>query len=134
MPDKELLKIRNIYKSFGLNQVLKGISLEVHEGEIVTLIGANGAGKSTTLNTIAGLLKPRQGSIVLGGVPVDGTGASKMVFKGLSLCPEGRRIFQHMTVRENLEMGAYSRPWALTAAPMKKSKLPWRMCSAASPA
>ena len=75
-----------------------------------TLIGANGAGKSTTLNTIAGLLKPRQGSIVLGGIPVDGTGASKMVYKGLSLCPEGRRIFQHMTVRENLEMGAYNRP------------------------
>ena len=96
--------------NYGGIQAVKGITFEVPERQIVTLIGANGAGKSTTLNTIAGLLKPRQGSIVLGGIPVDGTGASKMVFKGLSLCPEGRRIFQHMTVRENLEMGAYSRP------------------------
>ena len=82
----------------------------MNEGEIVTLIGANGAGKSTTLNTIAGLLKPRQGGIAFAGMPVEGTGASKMVYKGLSLCPEGRRIFQQMTVRENLEMGAFSRP------------------------
>ena len=108
--DLPLLKVKDLHVYYGAIHAVKGISLEVHEGEIVTLIGANGAGKSTTLNTIAGLLKPRQGSIVLGGVPVDGTGASKMVFKGLSLCPEGRRIFQHMTVRENLEMGAYSRP------------------------
>ena len=105
-----LLKVNGIHVFYGAIHAIKGISLEVNEGEIVTLIGANGAGKSTTLNTIAGLLKPRQGSIVLGGIPVDGTGASKMVFKGLSLCPEGRRIFQQMTVRENLEMGAYSRP------------------------
>ena len=107
--DLPLLKVKDLHVYYGAIHAVKGISLEVHEGEIVTLIGANGAGKSTTLNTIAGLLKPRQGSIVLGGVPVDGTGASKMVFKGLSLCPEGRRIFQHMTVRENLEMGAYLR-------------------------
>ena len=105
-----LLKVNDLHVYYGAIHAVKGISLEVHEGEIVTLIGANGAGKSTTLNTIAGLLKPRQGSIVLGGVPVDGTNANKMVYKGLSLCPEGRRIFQHMTVRENLEMGAYSRP------------------------
>ena len=105
-----LLKVKDLHVYYGAIHAVKGISLEVHEGEIVTLIGANGAGKSTTLNTVAGLLKPRQGSIVLGGVPVDGTAASKMVFKGLSLCPEGRRIFQQMTVRENLEMGAYSRP------------------------
>ena len=85
-----LLKVKDLHVYYGAIHAVKGISLEVHEGEIVTLIGANGAGKSTTLNTIAGLLKPRQGSIVLGGVPVDGTGASKMVFKGLSLCPEGR--------------------------------------------
>ena len=108
--DLPLLKVNDLHVYYGAIHAVKGISLEVHEGEIVTLIGANGAGKSTTLNTIAGLLKPRQGSIVLGGIPVDGTGASKMVFKGLSLCPEGRRIFQQMTVRENLEMGAYSRP------------------------
>ena len=108
--DLPLLKVKDLHVYYGASHAVKGISLEVHEGEIVTLIGANGAGKSTTLNTIAGLIKPRQGSIVLGGVPVDGTGASKMVYKGLSLCPEGRRVFQQMTVRENLEMGAYSRP------------------------
>ena len=108
--DLPLLKVNDLHVYYGAIHAVKGISLEVREGEIVTLIGANGAGKSTTLNTIAGLLKPRQGSIVLAGIPVDGTSASKMVFKGLSLCPEGRRIFQQMTVRENLEMGAYSRP------------------------
>jgi branched-chain amino acid transport system ATP-binding protein len=81
----------------------------VNNNEIVTLIGANGAGKSTTLNTIAGLLKPRQGTVELNGQVLNGLGASKIVPKGLSLCPEGRRIFQQMTVKENLEMGAYSR-------------------------
>ena len=108
--DLPLLKVRNLHVYYGAIHAVKGISLEVFEGEIVTLIGANGAGKSTTLNTIAGLLKPREGSIVLSGTPVDGVSASKMVYRGLSLCPEGRRIFQQMTVRENLEMGAYSRP------------------------
>ena len=107
-----LLKINDIHVYYGAIHAIKGISLEVHENEIVTLIGANGAGKSTTLNTIAGLLKPRQGSIAFAGMPVDGTSASKMVYKGLSLCPEGRRIFQQMTVKENLEMGGYSRPAA----------------------
>ena len=105
-----LLKVNGIHVYYGAIHAIKGISLEVNEGEIVTLIGANGAGKSTTLNTIAGLLKPRQGSIAFAGMPVDGVSASKMVYKGLSLCPEGRRIFQHMTVKENLEMGAFSRP------------------------
>ena len=105
-----LLKVNGIHVYYGAIHAIKGISLEVNEGEIVTLIGANGAGKSTTLNTIAGLQKPRQGSIAFAGMPVDGVSASKMVYKGLSLCPEGRRIFQHMTVKENLEMGAFSRP------------------------
>ena len=105
-----MLKVNDINVYYGAIHAIKGISLEVNEGEIVTLIGANGAGKSTTLNTIAGLLKPRQGGIAFAGMPVEGTGASKMVYKGLSLCPEGRRIFQQMTVRENLEMGAFSRP------------------------
>ena len=105
-----LLKVNGIHVYYGAIHAIKGISLEVNEGEIVTLIGANGAGKSTTLNTIAGLLKPRQWSIAFAGMPVDGTSASKMVYKGLSLCPEGRRIFQQMTVKENLEMGAFSRP------------------------
>jgi len=113
MSEKEqlpLLKVHNLNVFYGAIHAIKGISLEVSEGEIVTLIGANGAGKSTTLYTIAGLLKPRQGSIAFAGLPVDGISASKMVFRGLSLCPEGRRIFQQMTVRDNLIMGGYSRP------------------------
>ena len=115
-----LLKVNDIHVYYGAIHAIKGISLEVNEGEIVTLIGANGAGKSTTLNTIAGLLKPRQGGIAFAGMPVEGTGASKMVYKGLSLCPEGRRIFQQMTVRENLEMGAFSRPNEETEKSMEK--------------
>ena len=115
-----LLKVNDIHVYYGAIHAIKGISLEVKEGEIVTLIGANGAGKSTTLNTIAGLMKPRQGSIAFAGMPVDGTAASKMVYKGLSLCPEGRRIFQQMTVKENLEMGAFSRPNEETAQSMEQ--------------
>ena len=115
-----LLKVRDIHVYYGAIHAIKGISLEVNEGEIVTLIGANGAGKSTTLNTIAGLLKPRQGGIAFAGMPVEGTAASKMVYKGLSLCPEGRRIFQQMTVRENLEMGAFSRPSEETEKSMEQ--------------
>ena len=115
-----LLKVNGIHVYYGAIHAIKGISLEVNEGEIVTLIGANGAGKSTTLNTIAGLLRPRQGSISFGGLPVDGTAANKMVYRGLSLCPEGRRIFQQMTVKENLEMGAFSRPKEETEPSMER--------------
>ncbi|MBR3106130.1 MAG: ABC transporter ATP-binding protein [Clostridia bacterium] len=104
-----LLRVNDLHVYYGAIHAIKGISLEVYEKEIVTLIGANGAGKSTTLNTIAGLLKPRQGTVELHGQVLNGLGASKIVPKGLSLCPEGRRIFQQMTVKENLEMGAYSR-------------------------
>ena len=105
-----LLKVDNIHVFYGAIHAIKGISFEVEEGEIVTLIGANGAGKSTTLNTIAGLLKPREGSITFDGKNITGIPASKMVYNGMALCPEGRRIFQQMTVRENLEMGGFSRP------------------------
>ena len=105
-----LLRVSDLHVYYGAIHAIKGISLEVYENEIVTLIGANGAGKSTTLNTIAGLLKPRQGTIELNGAPLNGLGASRIVPKGLSLCPEGRRIFQQMTVRENLEMGSFTRP------------------------
>ena len=105
-----LLKVNNLHVYYGAIHAIKGITLEVNEGEIVTLIGANGAGKSTTLNTIVGLLKPRQGSIAFAGMPVDGIPASKMVYRGLSLCPEGRRIVQQMTVRDDLVMGGFSRP------------------------
>ena len=105
-----LLKVDNIHVYYGAIHAIKGISFEVNEGEIVTLIGANGAGKSTTLNTVAGLLKPREGSITLEGKSLLGIPAHKLVSRGMALCPEGRRIFQQMTVRENLEMGGYSRP------------------------
>ena len=115
-----LLKVSDIHVFYGAIHAIKGISLEVFENEIVTLIGANGAGKSTTLNTIAGLLKPRQGAIELNGVAIQGVGASKMVFRGLAMCPEGRRIFQQMTVKENLEMGAYSRSAAEIEASLEE--------------
>ena len=105
-----LLKVDDIHVYYGNIHAIKGISFEVNEGEIVTLIGANGAGKSTTLNTISGLLKPRSGQITFDGKNLAGVPASKVVSLGMALCPEGRRIFQQMSVRENLEMGGYTRP------------------------
>ncbi len=105
-----LLEIDNIHVYYGAIHAIKGISFHVNEHEIVTLIGANGAGKSTTLNTVSGLLKPRGGHIVFDGADLSAVPASKVVSRGMALCPEGRRIFQQMTVRENLEMGGYTRP------------------------
>ncbi len=105
-----LLKVEDIHVYYGAIHAIKGISLEVEEDEIVTLIGANGAGKSTTLNSIAGLLRPRSGDVYFADERITGIGASRIVPKGLSLCPEGRRVFQALTVRENLEMGGYTRP------------------------
>ena len=105
-----LLKVDDIHVYYGSIHAIKGISFEVCEGEIVTLIGANGAGKSTTLNTVSGLLKPRMGMISFSGESIVGIGASRIVAKGMALCPEGRRVFQQMTVRENLEMGGFTRP------------------------
>ncbi len=105
-----LLKVDGLHVYYGAIHAIKGISLEVNEDEIVTLIGANGAGKSTTLSTIAGLLKPRQGTVTFDGKELHNLPASKIVSRGMALCPEGRRIFQQMTVRENLEMGGYTRP------------------------
>ncbi len=107
---KSLLKVDDIHVYYGSIHAIKGISFEVNEGEIVTLIGANGAGKSTTLNTVSGLLRPRSGLISFEGKSIVGIGASKVVGLGMALCPEGRRVFQQMTVRENLEMGGFSRP------------------------
>ena len=104
-----MLKISDLNVFYGSIHAVKGVSFEVNEGEIVTLIGANGAGKSTTLNTLAGLLGPRSGSISFEGESLVGVPAHKMVSRGIALCPEGRRIFQDMTVRENLEMGAFTR-------------------------
>lgn len=103
-----LLNVSGLDVYYGSIHAIKDISFEVNEGEIVTLIGANGAGKSTTLNTVAGLLKPRKGTVELNGANLIGTPAHKIVKEGMALCPEGRRIFQQLTVKENLEMGAYT--------------------------
>ena len=103
-------KVEDLHVYYGSIHAIKGVSFEVNEGEIVTLIGANGAGKSTTLNTVAGLLKPRTGTITFDGKNLAGIPASKIVSLGMALCPEGRRVFQQMSVRENLEMGGYTRP------------------------
>ena len=103
-----VLKVENINVFYGSIHAIKGISFEVYEGEIVTLIGANGAGKSTTLNTISGLLHPSTGSISFLGESLAKIQPHKIVEKGLAQVPEGRRVFAQMTVQENLEMGAYT--------------------------
>ncbi len=107
---KQLLEVLDIHVFYGNIEAIKGVSLEIREGEIVTLIGANGAGKTTTLNAISGLLRPRSGSITYAGRPLTGVPAYEVVTRGLSQSPEGRKIFPRMSVRENLEMGAFSRP------------------------
>jgi branched-chain amino acid transport system ATP-binding protein len=104
-----LLEVNEIHTYYGKIHALKGITLKVEEGEIVTLIGANGAGKTTTLRAISGLIKPRQGNIMFAGEDIVKFPAHEMVFKGISMVPEGRGIFGKMSVHENLEMGAYSR-------------------------
>ena len=104
-----MLEINDINVYYGAIHAIKGISLEVNEGEIVTLIGANGAGKSTTLRTISGLLKPKTGEINFLGNNIAGMAAHKIVREGISQVPEGRRIFAEMTVMENLELGAFIR-------------------------
>ena len=103
-----ILKVDDINVYYGSIHAIKGISFEVNEGEIVTLIGANGAGKSTTLNTISGLLHSKTGSITFMGENLGKVPCHKIVSKGLALVPEGRRVFLQMTVQENLEMGAYT--------------------------
>jgi branched-chain amino acid transport system ATP-binding protein len=104
-----LLELRDVHTYYGNIHALKGISLTIDQGEIVTLIGSNGAGKSTTLKTISGLLRPREGEIWFDGQRLDGIPAHQVVVLGISQSPEGRRIFPRMTVRENLEMGAFQR-------------------------
>ena len=101
-----MLKIENLHVSYGGIKALRGISLEVPDGKIVTLIGANGAGKSTVLNTISGILKPRSGKIQFMDHSLAGVAPNKIVQTGLVQCPEGRRVFARMTVEENLVMGA----------------------------
>ncbi len=104
-----LLELQNVHTYYGNIHALKGISLSVSEGEIVTLIGSNGAGKSTTLRAISGLLTPRQGQISFNGRRIDSIPAHDIVKLGICQSPEGRRIFPRLTVLENLEMGAYTR-------------------------
>ena len=105
-----LLKVDDIHVYYGSIHAVKGVSFEVNEGEIVTLIGANGAGKSTVLNTVSGLLHPRTGSVSFEGKDLKGVPAHKVVQHGLAQVPEGRRVFLQMTVEENLEMGAFTQP------------------------
>lgn len=109
-----MLKVENLKVNFGGIEAVKGISFEVHEGEIVTLIGSNGAGKSTTLRAISGLVKPSEGRIIFEGSDITKIGSSEIVGKGITLCPEGRRIFPDMTVLENIKIGAYLRNDDLT--------------------
>lgn len=106
---RQLLKLTNIETYYGQIQALKGIHLEVKEGKIVTLLGANGAGKSTTMRTIAGLIKSKRGTVEFLGQNVTGMRPHQLLRKGISLVPEGRAILSTMTVLENLEMGAYHR-------------------------
>ena len=114
-----ILKVDNINVYYGNIHAVKGVSFTVNEGEIVTLIGANGAGKSTTLKTVSGLLKPRSGDVLYKGKSIKGVRAHKIVEAGLAQVPEGRHVFLHMTVEENLDMGAYTQP-ASTIAPNKE--------------
>ena len=110
-----MLKVEDLHVYYGSIHAIKGVSFEVNEGEIVTLIGANGAGKSTTLNTVTGLLKPRTGHVIFEGKDIVGVPAHKTVSHGMALCPEGRRVFLQMSVAENLEMGGFTRPAAEVA-------------------
>ncbi len=105
-----MLKVQDINVYYGSIHAVRGISFEVNEGEIVTLIGANGAGKSTTLNTVSGLLQSRTGNIEFEGRSLHGVPPHKIVSLGLTQVPEGRRVFADMTVEENLDLGAYTRP------------------------
>jgi branched-chain amino acid transport system ATP-binding protein len=105
-----LLKVEDINVYYGAIHAIKGISFEVNEGEIVTLIGANGAGKSTTLNTVSGLLRPKTGDIFFEGKSILHRAPHAIVRDGLAHCPEGRRVFAGLSVEENLQMGAYTRP------------------------
>ena len=104
-----LLKVTDLVVSYGGIEALKGISFEVEEGQIVTLIGANGAGKSTTLRTISGLVPPKSGRVYFEGRDITDFGTQKIVENGIAMVPEGRRVFANLTVLENLRIGAYLR-------------------------
>ena len=105
-----ILQVNDLHVYYGSIHAVKGVSFSVNEGEIVTLIGANGAGKSTVLNTVSGLLHPRSGSVFFAGADLKGVAPHRIVERGLAQVPEGRHVFLQMTVEENLEMGAYTQP------------------------
>jgi branched-chain amino acid transport system ATP-binding protein len=102
-----MLTLENVSVNYGAIEALKGVSMHVEKGEVVTLIGANGAGKSTTLRTITGLLEPSDGRIMFEGQDIGGKATHRLVARGISMSPEGRGVFANLTVRENLQMGAY---------------------------
>jgi branched-chain amino acid transport system ATP-binding protein len=102
-----MLSLENISVSYGAIKALKGVSMHVEQGEVVTLIGANGAGKTTTLRTITGLLSPTEGRLLFEGQEISGRPTHQLVARGISMSPEGRGVFANLTVRENLQMGAY---------------------------
>ncbi len=110
----EVLQIKDLFVSYGGIEAVRGISFDVRAGEIVTLIGANGAGKSSTLRSIAGLVKPKSGTVIFEGEDLTGKDPTVIVSKGLAMVPEGRRIFPNLTVLENLRIGAYLRKDDLT--------------------
>ena len=105
-----MLELRDVHVRYGAIRALQGVSLQVNQGELVALIGSNGAGKSTTLRTISGLLRPSQGSITFQGEDITSASSERIVARGISHCPEGRRIFGGLSVAENLRLGAVSRP------------------------
>jgi len=102
-----MLALENVSVNYGAIEALRGVSLRVEKGEVVTLIGANGAGKTTTLRTITGLLEPRDGRVTFEGDDISGTATHRLVARGISMSPEGRGVFANLSVRENLQMGAY---------------------------
>ena len=110
-----ILQVNDLHVYYGSIHAVKGVSFSVNEGEIVTLIGANGAGKSTVLNTVSGLLHPRSGSVFFAGADLKGVAPHRIVERGLAQVPEGRHVFLQMTVEENLEMGAYTQPGSSVA-------------------
>lgn len=136
-----MLKIENLVVSYGGIEALKGIGFEVEEGKIVTLIGANGAGKSTTLRSIVGLVKPKSGTITYNGTNLGSLKTQDMVKQGITLVPEGRRIFPDLTVLENLKIGAYLRKdtkeinkdleWVYSLFPRLKERL-WQLAGTLS--
>jgi len=120
VPAAAMLEVRDLQVAYGEIRALKGISFRVEPGEIVALLGNNGAGKTTTLKTVSGLLAPRAGEIHLGGAPLAGVPAHEVVRRGITHVPEGRHVFNRLTVTDNLEMGAYTRADAEIPADMER--------------